>query len=268
MIAGGAEWGRVPFAMFTAYFDASGTTHSTERLVMGGFIASADPWVDFEKEWIVRLKKDGLNILHMKELGRWDPIKKQRLIDDLCAIVAAHASYRIAVIVINHKINQHLSGADQKKWHTQAYSYAGRTCAKEVRIWASKWKGPMPELIYEKGDTGQPDLRRLLEGKGGYPNFQFRPKKDHRDKKSGNLIVGPVPLQAADLLAYEVAAWCNRMREEKPKSQREAPRIQKDLHKMDGITGVAIDDYLKFFKDGVKQIDALVMIPNVKIRTR
>jgi len=58
------------------------------------------------------------------------------------------------------------------------------------------------------------------------------------------------------------------MREEKPKSQREAPRIQQDLYRMNGVIGVASDGYLQFFKDGMEQIDSLVMIPNVKIRTR
>jgi hypothetical protein len=82
MIAGGSKWRGVPFGMFTAYFDASGEIIQANRLVMAGFIAHADSWVEWEKEWLERLAKDDLTYLHMNELYSWsaaESIVSQRI---------------------------------------------------------------------------------------------------------------------------------------------------------------------------------------------
>ena len=62
--------------------------------------------------------------------------------------------------------------------------------------------------VFEEGDEGQDKLReRLEEDDLGAPNF--RPKKDMR-RKSGLLEPGFIPLQAADMLAYEISLAAQR----------------------------------------------------------
>lgn len=58
----------------------------------------------------------------------------------------------------------------------------------------------LPEMIFETGDKGKGSLIKLLE-KEGFPSPSFRPKKD--TMKKGLLAKAAIPLQAADLLAYE-----------------------------------------------------------------
>ena len=57
-------------------------------------------------------------------------------------------------------------------------------------------------LVYEDGDNGEESLRkRLMEDEFV---FSFQPKRD-TVRKTGLISLGFVPLQAADILAYEVA---------------------------------------------------------------
>ena len=77
---------------------------------------------------------------------------------------------------------------------------AGRGCGAQVREWCRGWSGSLPEFIFECGDDGVDDLRAIFK-RGELPEPIFKPKKDII--KSGFLRKAAVPLQAADLLAFE-----------------------------------------------------------------
>jgi hypothetical protein len=83
-------------AKLVAAFDASGK-EETEVVVVAGFISSQDDWKSFDKEWRARLKKDGLDYLHMVDFANlkkqfatgWkeDEPRRQSLFSDLIEII-------------------------------------------------------------------------------------------------------------------------------------------------------------------------------------
>src|SRR5689334_3460692 len=103
-IAGSANWRSVRLAMFTAYFDASGDYVQQPLLVVAGFVAHADAWISWEKDWNARLKKQGLEYFHRNELRVLDA-SGHRFLDDLCSIICAHASAKIGCTVVNENLS-------------------------------------------------------------------------------------------------------------------------------------------------------------------
>lgn len=202
---------------------------------------------------------------HRADLYKWESWKRERLVEDLCAIIRAHVSAKTGVTVINNDLQAHVSAGARKNWRIRAYSLAGRTAAKEMRIWASEWGGPIPELVFEEGDLGRGDLAHLLESQG-YPSPIFKPNKTYVHRKSGILKVASMPLQAADLLVYKIFAKAQLIKQHTDAS-RDFSRIHPVLDKIPGMCGIVTPDHLRFIEQGMNQIDSLVMTTDVKIRT-
>lgn len=248
MIAGGATWRSINLAMFTAYFDASGDEHEQLALVVAGFIASAEAWIDWEREWLERLAIDGLAYFHRNELGGWPQGKRERLIGDLCQIIREHVAYKIGIAIVNEDLHEVVSSAELREWRIKSYSVLGRTAAKEARCWAtSSYNGPIPKLVFEKGDVGSGDLKHLLESQG-YPSPIFEPKKKQVDRKSGITLEPAVPLKAADLLAHEIFTRVRTFEKTGEKS-----RLPESLHKIPGDPGCMEKGHLRFLRELFEQ---------------
>lgn len=257
-IAAGSEWQKVRLTMFTAYFDASGDNSSKYVVAVCGFVASADAWIAWQGEWLKRLRIPlGLHALHMKELKKSE---NENLIADLCEITKDYVDHKFGVVVANREAWSRLSKKDQDRLHMNSYALAGRTAARDVRIWSSTWAGPFPELVFEKGDAGANDLRHLLVSQG-YPEPHFRPKKTYTDKKTGIVHEAAVPLQAGDLFANLL--FCNIR--DASLNRTELARLPSALDKIPGEPGCIEADRYEFIKQGIEQSADLVVVPGVKL---
>jgi hypothetical protein len=187
--------------MFTGYFDASGTALQP-CLAVAGFVASVEQWHEFEGLWLRRLGKDDLEIFHATEVRRrWkdDPRRIEALYFDLIDILASAGLEQFGCCIVNSAFDS-LSQIVKQEGKTCSYSVAGWTCASLVRSWSRTFGGRMPELVFEHGDDGSGKLKALLEKKG-FPSPISKPKT--RRLKNGSWIEPAIPLQAADLLAFE-----------------------------------------------------------------
>ncbi|MBI3934370.1 MAG: hypothetical protein HY316_06730 [Acidobacteria bacterium] len=237
-IADPIDWGRVKLAMFTAYFDASGTEKSLV-LAVGGFLATAEMWGEFEQQWLARLREDNLEYFHTTEFNSsqgqfkigWRGNEKRRsdLIADLVKIIRDNVNGKYGSVVIADSLKA-LSKAQREQLHICSYSLAGRHAAGLVRRWASSWSGPDPEIVFEEGTRGRDLLEKRL-ARDGFTTYHFRPKKNRFDK-SGRLVKAAIPLQAADLMAYELFDPTNKI-------QRDGhiKRIKRTLSELDKIPG-------------------------------
>ncbi|MGD1094541.1 MAG: hypothetical protein ABSB35_21430 [Bryobacteraceae bacterium] len=191
---------KAPLSAFTCYFDASGTQHDQPALAVGGFMSTAEQWLEFEAAWKARLFKGGLKYFHRKELN----LKRHPgLLEDLASIIRDYAMRKFGMVVRVAELHK-LPKAEYEDWHLDAYSYAGRACAAHVRLWAKKEHlRSVPRLVFATGDTGRDQLERRLRN-DGFTGVAFQPAKDERDRKTGFITPAAVPLQAADLLAYEL----------------------------------------------------------------
>jgi hypothetical protein len=121
-------------------------------------------------------------------------------------------------------------------------------------------------MIFEDGDNGKGELQKILSEQG-YPDPIFRPKRDRVHRKSGIITKAVIPLQAADLLAYELFRLVRDYVQ--GKSQHNYGEVMRfkngDLEKIPGMCGMVSDDHLKFLKEGLKQMTSPIFVPPVRI---
>ena len=105
--------------MFIACFDAGGSQHDQNFLVVAGFISSADTWKRFDTAWRERLEQDDLSYFHMVDLAQsteefkegWknNEPRRQKLLADLMEIIQKYAFRRFGCAVNNELFLLHLS---------------------------------------------------------------------------------------------------------------------------------------------------------------
>lgn len=201
------DWKEVQFGMFTACFDAGGTPHDQELLVVAGFISTADEWNNFDRLWRKRLADDGLEYFRMAEFAHsrkqfrsgWKDNEPRRkaLLGDLMAIIRLHAFRRFGCIVENQTFLNNVPRDFQAQYFLDAYTTASMACVRQVRDWGRAEGAPALEkvrFVFEAGDAGQAQLEKRFRN-DIQTSISFKYKK------------GPqsfTPLQAADFLAYEL----------------------------------------------------------------
>ncbi|HML16425.1 MAG TPA: hypothetical protein VK419_05345 [Bryobacteraceae bacterium] len=240
-------------AAFTCYFDASGTQHDQFAIAVGGLMSTAETWENFREVWQARLLKSGLPYFHRKEL---DLKRHSGLLEDLANIAKEHSMRKFGMIVRVRELHRSVSKKELAAVHLDAYSYAGRACAAHVRIWAKKEHlRSVPRLVFATGDAGRNQLEQRLR-KDGFHDVDFAPAYDQLDRKTGFVIPGAVPLQAADLLAYELFDPIRKMEERGMRhgsfGRDNLTPVWFILDKIPGEPQVTEDDSLAAFKDKVK----------------
>ncbi|MCS6304576.1 MAG: hypothetical protein H8K07_13060 [Nitrospira sp.] len=218
-----SRWRDGYFAVFSAYFDASGaeTDKQVKYVAVSGFIAHTDIWIEWEKNWLDCLERygilneKGLPEFHMAECANytysfkgWDKREQDRqsLLRELIEIIKVLG--RKASCVINIELFKKHIDADLREdfFFSGAYVLGGRACAARVREWCKQCNSPIfsqVQLFFEQGDGKvlQTDLRDRFLG-DEFPEPFFRHKRN-KYSKSGELIEERlIPFQAADVLAY------------------------------------------------------------------
>jgi hypothetical protein len=248
--------------MFTAYFDASGAKDQPV-VVVAGFVSLAELWQEWEAEWLAKLSEYGLAYFHYNEISSWQEARKSRLIAELSRIIRCYVAHKAGVAVINRDMGEVFSELELKQWRINAYAVAGRTVAKEMRLWCMRGNGQLPVLVFEHGDDGQGQLAHLLTSQG-YPEPIIKHKKKFTDRK-GKVHEPAIPLQAADLLAYELF-WRVREHQRTGRIPAEA-RLSPDLENIPGDYGTVEYDRLTLQRDAFEQGHPDILIPSVRIKT-
>jgi hypothetical protein len=230
-------WGKTRLAMFTACFDTAGTEHDQPMIMTAGFISSANDWIAFDLQWRERLAVDGIAYFHMVEFAQskkqfkgWRDQEPRRraLLGDLLEIISKHAYRKFGCGISMPKWESMMSKKTLDDFRINAYSMAGMLCVALVDNWAHQEQiGNAVEIVFENGDVGKGKLQASLSPRA--PEPIFRAKKDDTEKK----IVAFTPLQAADLLAYELFVG---VRNYESNTRRGKPRFGLEhFHKMPGV---------------------------------
>ena len=212
------DWDRVLLTMLTACFDASGSEHDQQYLVVAGFISSISDWLSFEEAWEKRLQEDGIRCFHAVEFAQsfgefehgWknDESRRRRLSGDLMVIIQKHVYRKFGEVIVNSELSR-ISQEIRKAFLINAYSLAGRTCVGKAGSWAnSGCRGVQVGYVFESGDAGKGALMTRMT-KDGYQDPIFQPKRDHINP-DGSIVRRFVPLQAADWWAYELFKACKQ----------------------------------------------------------
>jgi hypothetical protein len=190
--------------MFTAYFDDSGSPDDTLAVVVAGFVASDEQWAEFERNWNDSLKQFGISLFHMKDfahsVGEFSKFKgnkedREWFLRQLLAHINVRVRHSCGHAVLMDDFRKVNSLLAFEVFGITPYSLCGRTCLASVSNWAKRWGIAEDQIryVFEDGSKGKGTLeQRILRDKGITPVF-----KKKRES---------VPLQAADLFAYEMLA--------------------------------------------------------------
>jgi hypothetical protein len=187
-------------SQFISYFDGSGSPDDTVAVVVGGFVAPAEQWAEFERNWNECLRDFGVSGLHMRdfahsrgEFSAWkgDEERRRRFLARLISIIQTRVRHSFASAVRMEDYRK----VDAKyclREFSKPYTLAGCTCIASLSRWWGKWRKPDDSiaLVFEDGDLDKGDLARVV-GEHFIANLTFLPKKQC------------LQFQAADLLAYE-----------------------------------------------------------------
>jgi hypothetical protein len=219
-----SRWREGHLAVFSAYFDASGSEADVQAkyVAMSGFIAQADLWTEWEMQWLECLErnkifnKHGVPEFHMSECANyrysfdgWREKERERqsLLHELVEIIKTYLGRKASCVVSVDDYRKYIDEDLRKAFGMSGvYVMEGRTCAARVKEWCRKDRVPaLPDVqfFFEHGDGDQLQadlLNRLMDDE--YPRPIFKSKKD-RYSRAGELVDhGLVPFQASDVLAY------------------------------------------------------------------
>jgi hypothetical protein len=182
-------------------------------MIVSGYVATADQWALFEKQWLARLKSDNLLYFRRSECASntgqfvgWDKrlVEKDKLLRDLIGVINSNTICKTGCIVENRILKAILSPEVETQFHLHAYAFAGIVSVSELYKWRDREHISAPiEWIFEQGDDGANELRKCMDI-FGTSEPKFREKVERRDRK-GKPLMAFTGLQAADFLAWEMA---------------------------------------------------------------
>jgi hypothetical protein len=193
--------------MFTAYFDESGTHAGAVILAVAGYVSVDRQWVEFEREWQEILTAEDIPFFHMADYESrfgiykdWSNEKRIRVITRLCSIIKrrVHRAFTSSVIISDYND----VAAMRPDLFETAYAFNANICMRLISDWAEEraHKGPIA-YVFERGSGYEAELAQQFniylasdELKALYrlSTLTFADKRDI------------LPLQAADILVYEV----------------------------------------------------------------
>lgn len=213
-------------AMYSAYFDESGTPDDSQFMVVAGAVADVDQWRHFEREWELVLAPLGTKLFHAVDFesgappfGKLTERERDELFAKLVGIVCRRVERSCAGTVNMHDYRI----ANEKYVLAEQYGFpypsAARCCMAGVEDWADRFSVDVNEILFffEDGAKHKGQLEWIAE-RDGIPVPMFRKKSD------------VTALQAADLIA-----WCIHLSlvRETP-----SPRYERALARIMEITKV------------------------------
>ncbi len=190
------------------YLDESGTHNGSDTVVVGGFISTADRWLKFEAEWRRALDDFGIDMFRMSKFANradvfrdWpEPLRQARL-QRLINIIRDHVGGSVGVAIPVTKFNLMLSDK-AKKYCGGAYGLAAIFLFIDVGNTIHEiHKEARAAYVMEAGALGASEVLRVFQQNMRDPEQRERLRLlslRFEDKRKY------LPLQAADILAYEL----------------------------------------------------------------
>lgn len=197
-----------------AYFDGSHNGRSSGGSVaVSGWLSTGERWAGFDVEWQSILNKYEVPYFHMKEFAHsvgaykhgWksNEQKRRAYIEELILAISHHAIASFSCLVERSVFDEVDREYCVREHYGNEFALCGRVCVAKVRTWLD-WNGfgnEAAQYVFDDGDE-RGRLTWLMES-DGYPSPIFAASRD-RKTKDGSIVRGMLPLQAADLPAYEM----------------------------------------------------------------
>ena len=196
--------------VLNGYFDASGNHKGSGAVAVAGFLARAPDWVEFSARWQLALSECGLSEagFHMTDFANgappydtWTDEQKRQRLARLLTIITERKATSFGIVVRRHEFDECLSDRAHKICG-DVYGLAVIACFMEIGnlihdIDVDAWDS----YVFEAGDEGSGQVLRAFKH-----NIKDLVQKERMRLLS--LRFEPkdkfLPLQAADILAYEL----------------------------------------------------------------
>lgn len=192
--------------MFIAYFDGSGKMEDSKALSMACLVSRAQDWEKFETKWQRILRRHNVTVMHMtdfnareREFKGWDDYKRTAFIATLAGVT--EKAMRLGVfhtLVVKEWVHVFEPSIPTKyKKRRLPYLVLIQTCLEDIAELVRLPDGEKIALVFEQD--------RSLDG-AITDWFQGIMTSGRFNSKLETISFGTkaiVPLQAADMLAYE-----------------------------------------------------------------
>ncbi len=202
------------FAVLTVYLDDSGTHGGAEVTAVAGFVSTKLLWDGFRKEWARALRKERIQIFRMSDLENrhgefkgWSKERTETFRRELFDIIQRRTLAPIGSALINADWEK-VMPAHIKAGFGGSYGWCAEDCAHQAYKWAKRTGAPGKlRYIFEKGTVGHGQIAKVFADYASNPRWDaFRISGYSFEEKK------LMPLQAADLMAYEVyKQMCNQV---------------------------------------------------------
>ncbi|MBI4281890.1 MAG: DUF3800 domain-containing protein [Chloroflexi bacterium] len=198
--------------LYAGYFDESGTNPESKAVCVAGFISNVPRWDAFSLEWEKALIDFGLmeypGYFHMTDFesplsapyNKWSRELRQTRLNTLLEIIKKHTLGSVGCLVPKALFDSVMSPF-AKAFCGGAYGLAATVCARlllPTLIGVDGWM----EYSFEDGAEGRGELLTFYDKQKAYGRANMRNLRmvglAFRDKRVY------LPLQAADILAYEL----------------------------------------------------------------
>ena len=190
------------------YFDESGTHSSSKAIAVAGYLSTAEQWKLFTEEWKAALEEFQLEQFHMtdfanraKDYSSWTDCERNARFARLAAIIRRHTLASISSGFLRQSFDA-IFDRDAKRFVGGPYGAAVGMCFLDV---AERLKPLYPSArvayVFESGAKGAGDIASAfrMNYADAETREQFKLESFRFDEKRQC-----VPLQAADILAYEL----------------------------------------------------------------
>lgn len=199
-------WISLMASLYKIYFDESGTHADSEIAVVAGFVSNVTEWTKFSERWQSTLGEFGIEYFHMSEFenrqGRFANLgneTRKDLLQKLMEITQDHTFWSVSCTVIKQDVSKLLNKATRHVLG-DVYGLAAMSCWSHLGA-VLKENDAYMDCSMESGAYGSGMLKEIFDDESDNPEWHEENRivslsfQDKRDFP---------PLQASDILAYEV----------------------------------------------------------------
>lgn len=198
----------------SAYFDDSGTDAANTAMVVAGFVADIDQWGKFNEEWNEVLCSYGGGSFHAKVFddarrghgpySKWQDSKRRQFFERLLGIIIRRTERSIGTVLQKPAYEAVIQPIAQLNgYFGTPYVFCCFNCLHQTREWRAQYHPDVPvRYVFDEGHANQGQLTNAANMLKKHDRFMVDLTTDD-DRKLA-------PLQAADLLAFELCSEARR----------------------------------------------------------
>ena len=195
-------------AEFTAYFDESGTHEGSEAVAVAGYLSTPELWEKFEVEWREALGDFGIEFFHMtdfaarrQQFAGWPEEKRRACLSRLVDITNRHVIASAGTVI---PVSDYQAVFSKKADHFVGgpYGVAAMVCFSEMaKMFKLIGVHGQVAYVFESGAQGSGQVQKaftwLEQDPGSKAQYRLLSLSFQNKRQF-------CPLQAADILAYEL----------------------------------------------------------------